>query len=72
MKSFGRIVPGVLLLLWIAVTLEPRALAYVDPGSGLLLMQTIGAVVTATAFWFRRQIRSVISRFRSPSQKTQL
>jgi hypothetical protein len=35
---------------------ERRALAYADPGSSLLLLQTLGSVATASALYFRRKI----------------
>lgn len=54
-----------LFLFFLALAFEPRAMAYVDPGSGLLLTQTIGAFCAATAFWFRRQLRQL---FRSRSK----
>ncbi len=63
MRRFAHIVSTVLLLASFALLLESRAFAYVDPGSGLLITQTIGAVFTAAALWFRKRIRNV---FRSP------
>jgi hypothetical protein len=35
---------------------ERRALAYADPGSSLLFLQTAGSVVMASALYFRRKI----------------
>lgn len=71
MKVLFRIVPGFILFCCLAVMLEPRALAYIDPGSGLLITQTIGAVATAVVFWFRRQIRSLFVRGRSSGEKSE-
>ena len=43
-----------------AMTLEQRAHAYVDPGSGLLVFQVVGTLVTATVLWFRRRIKNLL------------
>ncbi len=63
MRRFAHIASTVLLLASLALLFESRAFAYVDPGSGLLITQTIGAVLTAALLWFRKRIRNV---FRSP------
>ena len=49
----------VLLCLSAAMTLEQRAHAYVDPGSGLLVFQIVGTLVTGTVLWFRRRIKNL-------------
>lgn len=41
---------------------ERRAYAYVDPGSSLLIFQSISAVVTGTVFYFRRRIKALFTR----------
>ena len=41
---------------------ERRAWGYVDPGSGLLLLQNVGAVVTGLLFFFRRRIKALFTR----------
>ena len=43
---------------------ERPAYAYIDPGSGLLLIQNVGAVVTAVLFFFRRRIKALFTRQR--------
>ncbi len=35
---------------------ERRAMAYVDPGSGLLALQSIGSMLAAVGFFLRRRI----------------
>ena len=54
----------VTLLLFLAIPLafEQRAYAYVDPGSGLLIMQGLGAVFSGAMFYFRRRLRNLFSR----------
>ena len=39
-------------------------LAYIDPGSGSLIIQAIIATIVAIPFFFRHQISRVMSRFR--------
>jgi len=46
----------------LGLTLEPQAHAYVDPGSGLLLMQSLSAVVSGALFYFRRRIKNFFSK----------
>lgn len=41
---------------------EHQAWGYVDPGSGLLAMQSIASVLAAAGFFLRRQIRSLFHR----------
>jgi hypothetical protein len=51
-----------LLFLALQFTFERRAYAYVDPGSGLLIMQGLGAICSGVIFYFRRRIRCLFSR----------
>jgi hypothetical protein len=44
------------------VAAERPALAYVDPGSGLLALQTAASVVAGFAFYLRRRIRAFFRR----------
>jgi hypothetical protein len=50
--------------LFIALTFcfERPAYAYVDPGSSLLIFQSLSAVVTGTMFYFRRRLKSLFTR----------
>jgi hypothetical protein len=41
---------------------ERQAHAYADPGSSLLILQTVGSVVTAAGLYFRRRIASLFRR----------
>jgi hypothetical protein len=45
-----------------ALVTEHSALAYVDPGSGLLILQNVGAVMTGVVFFFRRRIKAFFTR----------
>lgn len=41
---------------------ERRAMAYVDPGSGLLALQSLASALAAVGFCLRRRIISLFSR----------
>ena len=55
------------LMLFIALglTCERQAHAYIDPGSGLLIFQSISAVVSGALIYFRRRIKNIFVRDRS-------
>jgi len=65
--------PAVSSMLFVALictlicALERPAYAYVDPGSGLLIFQSLSAVVTGALFYFRRRLKALFSR-NSPAQ----
>jgi len=47
----------------VLIATERRAMAmYVDPGSGLLALQSAASVMAAAAFFLRRKIRAVFGR----------
>ncbi|MDW5265597.1 MULTISPECIES: hypothetical protein [Acidobacteriaceae] len=50
--------------LFIALTFcfERPAYGYVDPGSSLLIFQSLSAIVTGTIFYFRRRLKALFSR----------
>jgi len=41
---------------------ERRAWGYVDPGSGLLALQTIGSLLAGLGYFLRRRIRKLFPR----------
>jgi len=41
------------------VATEPQAHAYIDPGSGLLALQSAGAALAAVGYFLRRRIRAI-------------
>lgn len=51
-----------LCLLGFAMAAVQPAYGYVDPGSGLLALQALGATFSAIAFYFRHQIRRLFGR----------
>jgi hypothetical protein len=48
---------------------ERRALAYVDPGQGLIALQSIGAVMAASVFYLRRRILSLFGKSQPTPKK---
>jgi hypothetical protein len=50
------------LLVCLSLSLERKAYAYVDPGSGLLLLQGVGTVLTGILFTLRRRIKALFTR----------
>lgn len=46
----------------LAFCFERPAYAYVDPGSSLLVFQSLSAIVTGTMFYFRRRLKSLFTR----------
>ena len=50
---------GCIVCVCVLIATEQRAAAmYVDPGSGLLALQSAASVVAAAAFFLRRKIRA--------------
>jgi len=43
------------------------AYAYVDPGSGLLAVQILGAAVSGIGFYLRHKILRIFGRLRNPA-----
>jgi hypothetical protein len=47
------------LFIALSFCFERPAYAYVDPGSSLLLFQSVSAMITGALFYFRRRIKSL-------------
>lgn len=56
------LVVTLMLMVALGVTFERRAYAYIDPGSGLLIFQSIGAIVSGTLFYFRRRLKAIFGK----------
>lgn len=50
----------------LAVCFERPAHAYTDPGTALLVFQSASAAVTASLFYFRRKIKSLLTKSNRP------
>ena len=60
MKRLLSFALGCVVCLCVLIATEQRAMAmYVDPGSGLLALQSAASVVAAAAFFLRRKIRAL-------------
>lgn len=46
----------------LSLAFEHKAYAYVDPGSGLLMLQAAGTILTGVLFTLRRRIKSLFTR----------
>jgi hypothetical protein len=62
MKSFISASLAVLIVLCALVATDRQAWGYMDPGSGLLTIQTIASTVAASAYFLRRRLHSLFSR----------
>lgn len=62
MKRFTSISLGMLIAFCLLVGTDRRAWGYVDPGSGLIALQTAASVVAAYLYYIRRRILSLFRR----------
>jgi hypothetical protein len=46
----------------LVIASERRAMAYVDPGSGLLALQSLASVMAAAGFFLRKRITGLFTR----------
>lgn len=53
---------AVFVCVCLLIATERRAMAYVDPGSGLLAIQSIASVFAAVGFFLRRRIMGLFGR----------
>ncbi|NYF78341.1 hypothetical protein [Granulicella arctica] len=49
------------------IATERQALAYVDPGSGLLALQSAASVMVAVGYFMRRRIRALFGGRQAPT-----
>jgi hypothetical protein len=52
----------VLFCFFLMLATEHRAMAYVDPGTGLLAIQSLGSMLAAAAFFMRRRIMALFNK----------
>jgi hypothetical protein len=58
------------MFLSLSLAFEHKAYAYVDPGSGLLMLQAAGTILTGVLFTLRRRIKSLFTRSK-PEESTE-
>jgi len=61
MKRLVIVSLNVFICLCLLVATERKAWAYVDPGSGLLALQSAASVAAAFGYFLRRRIRSLFA-----------
>ena len=59
---------GALQLAVLLVTFEPRAQAYVDPGSGFVFLQIVGSMFAGTIYYMRHRFKRIIDSMRRPAR----
>ena len=57
------------LFVALSFSLEQPAYAYVDPGSSLLIFQSLSALITGALFYFRRRLKSLFTRSSTTSTR---
>ena len=57
---------GILFVCFLGLSLEKRAYAYIDPGTGLLVLQSVGTIFASVAFYMRRRLKSLFSLSSKP------
>lgn len=62
MKRLISVSLAVLIAFCLLIGSERRAWGYVDPGSGLIALQTFFSVIAAYAYFIRRKIRMFFAR----------
>ena len=59
------------LLVAIGLSVEARAYAYVDPGSGLFVVQSIGTALAGVLYYFRRRLGLILGRKKATVSSTE-
>jgi hypothetical protein len=67
MKKFLSVSLAIFACFCLALGTERRAMAYVDPGSGLLILQSIGSALAAGAYFMRRRIAALFGKKSAPA-----
>jgi hypothetical protein len=62
MRRFVSISLAVLFAFCLVVGTERRAWGYIDPGAGLLTLQTLASAVAAFIYFLRRRVRALFQR----------
>jgi hypothetical protein len=57
------------MLVFLGLSMERRAYAYTDPGSTLLIFQSLSAVFSGGLFYFRKRLKSLIVKSKDPEKE---
>ena len=68
MKRLLSISLAVLTCLFLLLATERQALAYVDPGSGMIALQSLASILAAAGYFLRRRILALFGRKKSVSE----
>ncbi len=58
-------------LVFLGLSMERRAYAYTDPGSTLLVFQSLSAILSGGLFYFRKHLKSLIVKSKEPEKELQ-
>jgi hypothetical protein len=58
------------LIFFLALTLERPAYGYTDPGSALLVFQSLSAFITGSLFYFRKRLKKLIGTVKRPAKRS--
>ena len=59
------------MIVCLGLSMERRAYAYTDPGSTLLIFQSLSAVFSGGLFYFRKRLKSLIVKSKEPEKELQ-
>jgi hypothetical protein len=59
------------LFVCLGLSMERRAYAYTDPGSTLLVFQSLSAIFSGGLFYFRKRLKSLIVKSKQPEKELQ-
>jgi hypothetical protein len=62
MKRLASVILAVMMCVFAMVATEKRAYAYVNPGDGLLVIQSAASAAAAVGYFFRRKIMEMFGR----------
>ena len=62
LQTVATVMLAIFTCLCLMVATERRAYAYVDPGSGFLVLQSMASVMATAAFFMRRRIKALFTR----------
>lgn len=70
MKTISRAILTIIFAVCLFISFERPAHAYVDPGSSLLIYQSVTAMVAGAAFYLRNRIKSLFRRSSNSTDAT--
>lgn len=62
MKKFSSIVLALFIGFCLLVATDHKAYGYVDPGTGMLALQSVASMAAAAGYFMRRRIKSLFTR----------